>query len=338
MIPLQGMNLEEFSYFGKTLYLPSNCQYLSKLGQGSFGQVICVKKNKNIMAIKIITEEENNDFYISTMREIEILKFMKHPNIIEMFDFYYYKNKIYLILEFMDTNLNNIILSKQKLSKEQVVYFVEQILNGLNALHCSGIIHRDIKPGNILVNKNCLLKIADFGLSCGLDSDLPPEYTVSRWYRAPEILLDCEYNVSSDIWSLGCVFVELINREPLFPGLNTYHQIKKILSFLSDINNSDLNFLEKEKYDYLKKMSYEKNNEPFLKKKGYEEYEKKILSMLSFNPSHRLSANDYLSNNFSIDFFESVEYNKFYDDFLLLEKNCEYKKIKEKYEKTLMKK
>ena len=111
MIPLQGMNLEEFSYFGKTLYLPSNCQYLSKLGQGSFGQVICVKKNKNIMAIKIITEEENNDFYISTMREIEILKFMKHPNIIEMFDFYYYKNKIYLILEFMDTSLNNIILS-----------------------------------------------------------------------------------------------------------------------------------------------------------------------------------------------------------------------------------
>lgn len=307
--------LNEGAYFGRKLYLPNDCQFLRNIGEGTFGQVICVTRNGQNMAIKVISEECDDEFYIQAIREIKILKLMKHENIIEMFYFYHCKNKIYLVFEFMETDLCKIISSKQELSEEHVLYFVIQILNGLNALHCSGIIHRDLKPANILVNTDCKLKLADFGLSCGIEenNDTPPEYVVTRWYRPPEILFQCSSNQKIDIWSLGCIFVELINRKPLFPGSNTHHQIKKILEFYIEIKDSDASFLGEEKYKKLKRMfpQTEKNNKHFLEKNGFEHYEDIILSMLSFNPENRLLASEYLSKLCTPNFFESFDSEKY---------------------------
>ena len=115
-----------------------------------------------------------------------------------------------------------------------------QLLRGLLFLHSADIMHRDIKPCNLLVNTNCDLRICDFGLARGIDHSLfvdqeqefnnaITKYVVTRWYRAPEIvLISKNYDESIDLWSVGCVFAELISRQPLFPGKNHLNQVQLI--------------------------------------------------------------------------------------------------------------
>jgi mitogen-activated protein kinase 1/3 len=96
-----------------------------------------------------------------------------------------------------------------------------QTLRGLLYIHSANVIHRDLKPSNILVNKNCDLKICDLGLARGfqIEDENKTEYVVTRWYRAPEVILQAsEYTKAIDVWSVGCIFAELIGRTPLFPG------------------------------------------------------------------------------------------------------------------------
>ena len=98
-------------------------------------------------------------------------------------------------------------------------YFLYQLLRGLKYLHSANVLHRDLKPGNLLLNANCDLKICDFGLARTSETDFMTEYVVTRWYRAPEPLLNTsEYTAAIDIWSVGCILMEILRREPLFPG------------------------------------------------------------------------------------------------------------------------
>ena len=128
----------------------------------------------------------------------------------------------------MESDLSKIIQSGQKLGRDHIQYFMYQILLGLSYLHSCEIIHRDLKPGNILVNRNCDLKICDLGLARNISNELT-DYVVTRWYRAPElILMYTEYTYTIDIWSLGCIFAELLNGKPLFPGKDC----KNIYSFI----------------------------------------------------------------------------------------------------------
>ena len=125
----------------------------------------------------------------------------------------------------MDTDLHKIIQSRS-LSSDFREYFTYQILCGLKAIHAAKVMHRDLKPSNILVNKNCDLKICDFGLACHKApyhdrSAFLTEYVVTRWYRAPEIILSpAEYTSAIDIWSVGCILAEMRRRRPLFPSKN----------------------------------------------------------------------------------------------------------------------
>lgn len=114
-------------------------------------------------------------------------------------------------------------------------YFLYQILRGLKYIHSANVLHRDLKPTNLLLNANCDLKIADFGLARTLsETDFMTEYVVTRWYRAPELLLNCSaYTAAIDIWSLGCIFMELLNRAPLFPGRDYVHQLRLITEVLT---------------------------------------------------------------------------------------------------------
>ena len=121
---------------------------------------------------------------------------------------------------------------------DHVQYFIYQVLRGLKYIHSAGVIHRDLKPSNLLVNSNCDLKICDFGLARGIHPGhaegkggtmLLTEYVVTRWYRAPEIMLAChEYSKPIDIWSVGCIFAELIQRKPYFPGDDYIDQVRCI--------------------------------------------------------------------------------------------------------------
>lgn len=109
-------------------------------------------------------------------------------------------------------------------------YFLYQLLRGLKYVHSANVLHRDLKPSNLLLNANCDLKIGDFGLArTTSETDFMTEYVVTRWYRAPELLLNCsEYTAAIDIWSVGCILGEIMTRNPLFPGKDYVHQLRLI--------------------------------------------------------------------------------------------------------------
>ena len=124
------------------------------------------------------------------------------------------------------------------------------MLRGLLFLHSADVMHRDIKPCNLLVNTNCDLKICDFGLARGIavgghaDKEVQlalTKYVVTRWYRAPEVvLLNQNYNEGIDMWAVGCVFAELMSRQPLFPGKNHLNQVQMIQQFVGKLSDEDL--------------------------------------------------------------------------------------------------
>jgi len=106
-------------------------------------------------------------------------------------------------------------------------------------MHSANVIHRDLKPGNILVNSNCDLKICDFGLARAVDCDENnlemTTYVVTRWYRAPELMIADDYTETVDIWAVGCIIAEMLGRKSLFPGKNTLHQLELLFATLGNI-------------------------------------------------------------------------------------------------------
>ena len=145
--------------------------------------------------------------------------FFKHDNVLSALDILQpphidYFEEIYVVTELMKSDLHKIIVSPQSLSSDHVKVFLYQILRGLKYLHSVGILHQDIKPGNLLVNSNCVLKICDFGLARVEELDESCHMTqevVTQYYRAPEILTGSfHYSNAFDIWSVGCIFAELL--------------------------------------------------------------------------------------------------------------------------------
>ncbi|KAM6389936.1 mitogen-activated protein kinase 7 [Rhynochetos jubatus] len=139
----------------------------------------------------------------------------------------------------MESDLHQIIHSAQPLTLEHVRYFLYQLLRGLKYIHSANVLHRDLKPSNLLVNENCELKIGDFGMARGLGADprhakaFLTEYVATRWYRAPELLLSLHrYTCAIDMWSVGCIFAEMLGRRQLFPGRNYVHQLQLIMAVL----------------------------------------------------------------------------------------------------------
>lgn len=123
-------------------------------------------------------------------------------------------------------------------------YFLYQLLRGLKYIHSANVLHRDLKPSNLLLNANCDLKICDFGLArTTSETDFMTEYVVTRWYRAPELLLNCaEYTAAIDIWSVGCIFMEIMQRDTLFPGKDYVQQLTMITEVLILSHYSPIGF------------------------------------------------------------------------------------------------
>eukprot|EP01065_Artemidia_motanka_P048208 TRINITY_DN7725_c0_g1_i1.p1 TRINITY_DN7725_c0_g1~~TRINITY_DN7725_c0_g1_i1.p1 ORF type:complete len:506 (+),score=120.11 TRINITY_DN7725_c0_g1_i1:112-1518(+) len=189
------------------------------------------------------------------LREIKLLKFFRHDNLLQIKHLLRPRDPrdsfkdIYLVTEMLDTDLNNVIKSRQQMNEDHYKYFVYQIIRGLKYIHSANVMHRDLKPANILVNINCDLKICDFGLARGYNAgDCMQEltdYVITRWYRPPELLLMCtQYTPVVDIWSVGCIFAELMNRKPLFPGKDYLHQLHLICDLLGVPTDEDTAFLK----------------------------------------------------------------------------------------------
>ncbi|KAF8718664.1 hypothetical protein HU200_024963 [Digitaria exilis] len=204
-------------------------------------------------------------------------------------------NDVYIGTELMDTDLHHIIRSNQELSEEHC-----QILRGLKYIHSANVIHRDLKPSNLLLNANCDLKICDFGLARpSSESDMMTEYVVTRWYRAPELLLNStDYSAAIDVWSVGCIFMELINRQPLFPGRDHMHQMRLITELIGTPTDEELGFIRNE--DARKYMRHlpQFSRRPFatLFPKVHPVALDLIERMLTFNPLQRITVEEALDH------------------------------------------
>jgi mitogen-activated protein kinase 1/3 len=205
----------------------------------------------------------------------------------------------------METDLHRIIYSRQALTIDHVQYFVYQILRGLKYIHSANVIHRDLKPSNLLVNANCDLKICDFGLARGMEIEQAPltEYVVTRWYRAPEIMLAChEYTKAIDVWSVGCIFAELLARQALFPGDDYLAQLRLICEKLGRPAESDLDFVTSERAKrFIASLPQRKPipmGELFPEHKNEREAHDLLRKMLEFHPHRRITIDSCLAHPF----------------------------------------
>ncbi|KAG2681065.1 hypothetical protein I3843_11G127600 [Carya illinoinensis] len=223
------------------------------IGRGAYG-IVCAAVNSDThqeVAIKKIGNAFDNIIDAKrTLREIKLLSHMNHENVISIKDVIRPPKKeafndVYIVYELMDIDLHQIIRSDQPLNDDHCQYFLYQLLRGLKYVHSANVLHRDLKPSNLLLNANCDLKIGDFGLArTTSETDFMTEYVVTRWYRAPELLLNCsEYTAAIDVWSVGCILGEIVTREPLFPGKDYVHQLRLITELLGSPDNASLGFL-----------------------------------------------------------------------------------------------
>ncbi len=202
---------------------------------GAFGLVCSAKDtlNQQSVAIKKIMRPFSTPVLAKrTYRELKLMKHLRHENLIRLDDIFLSPlEDIYFVTELQGTDLHRLLTSRP-LEKQFIQYFLYQILRGLKYVHSAGVIHRDLKPSNILINENCDLKICDFGLARIQDPQMTG-YVSTRYYRAPEIMLTWQkYGVEVDIWSAGCIFAEMIDGRPLFPGNDHVHQFSIITELL----------------------------------------------------------------------------------------------------------
>lgn len=200
---------------------------LQKLGEGTYGVVYkCQnKESQEFVAVKKIRLENEDEGIPSTaIREISILKQLKHPNIVELKDLIHGEKKLHLIFEFLDYDLKKFLdQNNGPLHPQLVKSYLYQLLDGITYCHSKRILHRDLKPQNLLIDKDGRIKLADFGLAraFGIPIKTLTHEILTLWYRAPEILLgQKEYSTPVDIWSIGCIFYEMAHRSKIFYDLN----------------------------------------------------------------------------------------------------------------------
>ncbi|XP_040578801.1 cyclin-dependent kinase 1 [Lepeophtheirus salmonis] len=211
---------------------------IEKIGEGTYGVVFKGRNRKTdeIVAMKKIRLESEEEGVPSTaIREISLLKELQHPNIVCLQDVLMQENKLYLIFEFLTMDLKKFMDSKAKMDMDLVKSYTYQILQGILFCHRRRVVHRDLKPQNLLIDKEGAIKIADFGLAraFGIPVRVYTHEVVTLWYRAPEILLGSnKYSCPVDIWSIGCIFAELCNKKPLFQGDSEIDQLFRIFRVL----------------------------------------------------------------------------------------------------------
>ncbi|ODM89959.1 Stress-activated protein kinase JNK [Orchesella cincta] len=240
-----------------TFTIPTRYINLNFIGNGSEGTVCSATdslKNQQV-AIKKLTPFHHNESAKRAYRELKLLRSVDHRNVIELLDVFTPQSSlqefkdIYLIMELMDFDLALVLDQKKDLDHSQISYFIYQILSAVRYLNSIGICHRDIKPANIgVMGQGCNLKLLDFG-TARLVSPLMTEYLVTRYYRAPEVVLEMDYNEKVDVWSTGCILGEIIRGSFLFPGQNQLDQWVKIIEKLGTPNPD---FIERIPHRYTK--------------------------------------------------------------------------------------
>lgn len=302
------------------------------IGKGAYGEVYLL----NTVAVKSSYRNKESGLNASSQREISILINLKHINIVPILDVFTSEYKINIVLEKADGTLRQYIDNFYGTENYQymIKIYTYQLVRAVAYCHSNGIIHRDIKPQNILLYGNDLLKLADFGMArSGLptyidgkyDSSLDPDLTTevaTFWYRSPELLLGTKkYSYTLDNWSMGCVIAEMINNKTLFRGNDEKSMLIKIFKLLGTPDNKswpdvesfpnyqkiikkDINRMQLKikSFEYHKKIN---KNIPKIEKKSYNI--PLIKGLLTLNPNNRLLAHQALNNDFFIEIRDYID-------------------------------
>lgn len=280
------------------------------LAEGGYGVIVSAHDNKEGVAVAIkrvslLTQEQCQ----RTLREIKILNRLQHENIIDILDALRpatinAMREVYIVQSLMESDLYK-LLQTQRLSGEHVCYFLYQILRGLKYIHSANILHRDLKPANLLVNSQCDLKICDFGLARFADlgdshKERLTEYVATRWYRAPEVMLNAGgYTKAMDIWSVGCIFAEMFNNRPLFPGQHYLNQLDLIFHAIGSPSEDDLDtIVNQQARSHVQKMEKRKKMPwefwKMLIPNAGQQALHLLIEMLTFNANARCTADEAL--------------------------------------------
>ncbi|KAJ2845566.1 hypothetical protein J3B02_004645, partial [Coemansia erecta] len=208
---------------------------IEKLGEGTYGIVYKAqnRETNEVVALKRIRlDNEEEGVPCTAIREISLLKELKHPNILGLFDVLHTEKKLTLVFEYMDSDLKKFVDAYGgDLDPLTVKHLLYQLLCGIAYCHRNRVLHRDLKPQNLLINKRGDLKLGDFGLAraFGIPVRSYSHEVVTLWYRAPDVLLGSrQYDTSIDIWSIGCIFAEMSTGRPFFAGASIDSQILQI--------------------------------------------------------------------------------------------------------------
>ena len=227
-----------------TFRIDERYQNLTYQGDGSFGCVVSAYdtvENRSVAIKKIRDPFLKKSTMKRLLREMKLLKhFNGHDNIVSLYDIMTDPpnvpefNDLYLVTSLYETDMHGVIRSLNNITEQHFQFFMHQTLRALKYIHSANVVHRDLKPSNILVNSSCNVAICDFGLGRNAASssrDPLTDYVVTRYYRAPELLCECAtYGKPVDIWSVGCIFAELILKKPFFRGENPLQQLQQILN------------------------------------------------------------------------------------------------------------
>lgn len=277
-------------------------QKLEKIGEGTYGVVYKARDRESAETIalkKIRLEQEDEGVPSTAIREISILKELTHANVVGFKDVVHQDNKLYLVFEYLDQDLKRYMDSVLSLPPLLVKSFLFQLINGIAYCHSHRILHRDLKPQNLLIDRHGALKLADFGLAraFGIPVRHYTHEVVTLWYRAPEILLGArKYSTPVDIWSIGCIFAEMVSRAPLFPGDSEIDQLHKIFMALGTPSE--------EMWPGVKELPDYKDTFPNWPRRSIADTVPKLDplghdllgKMLTYEPSHRISAADALNH------------------------------------------
>ncbi|XP_034360651.1 cyclin-dependent kinase 3 isoform X1 [Arvicanthis niloticus] len=279
-------------------------QKVERIGEGTYG-VVYKAKNKvtgQLVALKKIRLDLETEGVPSTaIREITLLKELKHPNIIKLLDVIHREKKLYMVFEFLTQDLRKRMDSSptSELPLHVVKSYLSQLLQGVSFCHAHQVIHRDLKPQNLLINECGAIKLADFGLAraFGIPLRTYTHEVVTLWYRAPEILLGSKfYSTAVDIWSIGCIFAEMVTGKALFPGDSEIDQLFRIFRTLGTPSEA--------MWPGVSQLPDYQSSFPKWNRKGLEEIvpslgpegKDLLLQLLRYDPSQRISAKTALAH------------------------------------------
>ncbi|KAJ2704535.1 TFIIH complex serine/threonine-protein kinase subunit kin28 [Coemansia sp. IMI 203386] len=275
-----------------------------KLGEGTYAVVYQgqhIKTGRTVAIKKIKVGNMRSGLDMSAIREVKALQELRHPNVIELVDVFSHKTNLNLVLEYLDTDLEIVIKEKNLVfMPADIKSWMMMALRGLDHCHKCWLLHRDLKPNNLLIASDGQLKLADFGLArdFGDVKRAMTSNTVTRWYRAPELLLGAtNYTGAIDIWAMGCIFAELLLRAPYLPGDSDIEQLTTIFKARGTPTEDEWPGMSKLPAGF----RFDKYPRPQFSDLFHGASEEALVLMnlmLTFNPTNRITAGDALQHHY----------------------------------------